>query len=99
MLEPDLELLAVQPGAHDVGRYVLASRSPDGDLAVVYMPTGERLRLKLGALRPGWSAVWGNPRTGERLPAPHETGGEITEFTPPDAEDWLLIIQAPSFTA
>jgi hypothetical protein len=34
--------------------------------------------------------------TGERLPAAHETGGEITEFAPPDAEDWLLIIQAPA---
>lgn len=98
-LRPDLDLLAVQPGAHAVQRYVLAARSPEGDLVVVYTPTGEELRLKLAGIRPGYTATWCNPRTGERTPASSEHAGDLTGFIPPDAEDWLLILQAPDTSA
>lgn len=95
-LEPDLDLLAVQPGAHDIKRYVLASRSKEGDLVVVYTPALEELRLRLGSIQPGYTATWLDPRTGERTPATAEQAGELTGFKPPNREDWLLILQTPA---
>lgn len=95
-LQPDPDLLAVQPGARHVQRYVLAGRSQGGDLVVVYSPAGEELRLRSAHVLPGNTATWCNPRTGERLPASTEHAGELTGYIPPDQKDWLLILQAPS---
>jgi hypothetical protein len=89
-LEPDANLLAVQPGDDDPARYVSASRSKAGDLAVIYVPAGGQIRLRDGVSTDGLRAEWFSPRTGQRtrmqrLPK--------AEFLAPDPQDWVLLLK------
>jgi hypothetical protein len=68
-LLPAPELVLDQPGAEDPGRTIVAARTVEGDLAVVYVPDAAQVRLDVDALRPGLAATWFNPRTGSRSPA------------------------------
>lgn len=91
-LMPAPDLLKTQPGTADVSRFVLASRTPEGDLAVVYTPGGDRLELN-GRLLPGnGSAFWYNARSGKRTEAAAEGTESAIIFTPPEAGDWILCI-------
>jgi hypothetical protein len=72
--------------------YVTAARTPDGHLAVIYLPTQRRISVNISAMAAGTRAAWIDPTSGRRDPIPmSET------FTPPgtNAEgdsDWLLIL-------
>ena len=72
-----------------------ASRSLDGELAVIYTPARQELRLNLAGLKRPVRAVWVNPRTGER-----SEDGEISEtctiVEPPGEGDWILILRHTS---
>jgi hypothetical protein len=91
-LTPAPELLKVQPGMHDVHRYILVSASARGDLVVGYTPAGGELRLDTSHLVDELVATWCNPRTGERTPATAVTAPNIAGYTTPDEQDWLLIL-------
>jgi hypothetical protein len=88
-LRPDANLLAEQPGGDDPARHVSASRSENGDLVVMYLPVGGKLRFKEGALNEGLQAEWFDPRTGQRLPI--QSSGQDT-FQAPDQQDWVLLL-------
>ncbi len=90
-LRPDEGLIATQPAGDDPARHVAASRSEDGDLALLYLPVGGSATLKEGVLRDGLKAEWFNPRTGKRTPVPTPRAGE---FLAPDAQDWVLLLSA-----
>ena len=85
-LVPAPEIVAVQPGEQDVQRFIAAAKTPDGDLAVVYVPEDRCLALRLGALQPGLSAQWFDPTTGAR----HAASLEATMETPGPG-DWVLV--------
>jgi Protein of unknown function (DUF4038)/Domain of unknown function (DUF5060)/Putative collagen-binding domain of a collagenase len=89
-LEPDANLLANQPGADDPARYVSASRSDTGDLAVIYLPAGGRITLRDGVLRVGLRAEWFSPRTGQRTRGKNSA---VVEFVAPDEQDWVLLLK------
>jgi hypothetical protein len=76
---------------NDPARHVAASRSEDGDLALLYLPVGGTAPLKEGVLRDGLKAEWFDPRTGKRTPVPTPRAGE---FLAPDAQDWVLLLSA-----
>jgi hypothetical protein len=83
-LRPDSTLVTSQTSSpHPVS----AARSATGDLALVYFPTGQPLALDRGRLKRNLSAMWFNPRTGERAAAAYD-GDRVT---PPDSSDWLLL--------
>jgi hypothetical protein len=88
-LRPDANLLAEQPGGNDPARYVSGSRSENGDLVVMYLPIGGKLRFKEGSLREGLQGEWFDPRTGQRMPS-HSV--EQGVFEAPDQQDWVLLL-------
>ncbi|MBN2476459.1 MAG: DUF4038 domain-containing protein [Pirellulales bacterium] len=73
------------------GLHVAAARSPQGDLALVYLPVGGAVAIQTERLRDGWTAEWFNPRTGKSTPAGPSEG---RVFKSPDAEDWVLVFRA-----
>jgi len=90
-LRPDASLLAEQPAGDDPARHVSTSRSESGDLAVIYLPVGGRVRLKEGVLRDGLRAEWFDPRTGRRTIIQGPLG---TDFLAPDQQDWVLLLSS-----
>ncbi|MDI7276783.1 MAG: DUF4038 domain-containing protein [Anaerolineae bacterium] len=90
-LVPAPELLAWQPGESDVRRTVAAARTPEGDLAVLYLPEGGEVELRPGLLREGLRAEWFDPRTGLQREAKAEAGG--LRYLAPGAEDWVLVMR------
>jgi hypothetical protein len=90
-LRPDQRLIVGQPGAADSARHIAASRSEEGDLAVVYLPTGGNVRLDGRLLKRGLNAEWFDPRTGSRSPV---AGPPTSEFVAPDSQDWVLRLSA-----
>jgi hypothetical protein len=88
-LRPDANLLAEQPGGDDPARHVSGSRSENGDLMVMYLPVGGKLRFKNGTLREGLQAEWFDPRTGQRMPI--QSSGQDA-FQSPDQQDWVLLL-------
>ena len=72
--------------------YVTAARTPDGGQAVVYLPTSRTITVDTAVLQPGTTAVWVDPVSGERAPAPM-----ADTFTPPGPNDggdgdWILLL-------
>lgn len=94
-LRPDPSLVADQPGRGDVHKYVLAARSAEADLAVVYAPGGGTVALHTASLPAAVAAIWHDPRTGEAQSASGtKEADDITRFTAPDAQDWVLVLRA-----
>ncbi|WP_165372815.1 DUF4038 domain-containing protein [Pengzhenrongella frigida] len=72
--------------------YVTAARTPDGTLAVVYVPTARTITLDLGRLDPAVSATWIDPASGTAHPV-----AVASSLRPPGTnddgdEDWLLLL-------
>ena len=85
-LRPAPELLAEQPGRENPERFVAAAKTDDGALAVLYLPVGGEVQVKIGGL-PVQRARWFDPRTGEWT----EAGVPGECHTAPDDNDWLLV--------
>ena len=88
-LVPAPEMVLDQPGREAVGRTVVAARSEQGDLAVVYVPSEYQVHVALEGMEPRLSAFWFDPRIGSRSSA----AGQAGVFVTPDAkEDYLLVL-------
>jgi hypothetical protein len=87
-LRPAPDVLAKQPGHEDKGRYITAAKSLEDDLILIYTPQDRDIQLNLDALPDDLSAMWFDPRTGMRQPAPMNGGG----FTTPAPGDWVLLL-------
>jgi hypothetical protein len=88
-LRPYQELLTGQPGGDDPAKYVAAAWSDDGDLAVVYLPVGGEVKLRMDKLVDGLKVEWFDPRTGKRTKA----SGDEGKFKAPGEEDWALVFR------
>jgi Protein of unknown function (DUF4038)/Putative collagen-binding domain of a collagenase len=76
--------------------YATAARTPDGRLAVVYLPTERTITVDPSAMASGTRAAWVDPASGARRPVPM-----AATFTPPGPNaagdgDWLLLLTAAS---
>ena len=91
-LQPAPDLLATQPGAKDPRRFVAAAWAADGSLAILYLPKGGTVALRLERLDPKAKASWIDPRTGKHLAA-KPSGNPPTRFAAPDTRDWLLLLR------
>ncbi|MCT7291176.1 glycoside hydrolase family 140 protein [Rhodococcus pyridinivorans] len=76
--------------------YVTAARTPDGSLAVVYLPTQRTIRLDPALVPEEATLEWVDPAdaTGPRQPATSDENGDIPIPGPnTDGDgDWLLVI-------
>jgi hypothetical protein len=95
-LLPDDKLVDGPAGVGDPAYRILASRSPEGDLAVVYLPAGGRVRLREGILEKGFSAAWFDPRTGRTATAARGSSDFI--FYAPNGQDWVLLLRTARAT-
>jgi hypothetical protein len=72
--------------------FVTASKTPDGRVAVIYMPTQRTISIDRAVLLPGTRAAWIDPTSGARQPVPMSA-----TFTTPGTNaggdtDWLLLL-------
>jgi hypothetical protein len=72
--------------------YVTAARTPDGRLAVVYLPTRRTISVDPSVMAAGTRAAWVDPTSGARRPVPLSAS-----LTPPGRnaagdDDWLLVL-------
>jgi Protein of unknown function (DUF4038)/Domain of unknown function (DUF5060)/Putative collagen-binding domain of a collagenase len=88
-LRPDANLLAEQPGGDDPARHVSGSRSENRDCAVIYLPVGDTVKIREGALKDGLQARWFDPRTGRCTPV---QSSAQRSFQAPDQQDWVLLL-------
>lgn len=84
-LRPAPELITEQSKAP--ADFIACAATKDRSQVVIYVPYKAKLTLSadIDASRP---AVWFNPRTGERVK------GKVAKPTPPDTNDWLLVIKS-----
>ncbi len=91
-LRPAPELLVEQPGEDDPKGYIAAARTEDGGAALVYMPQGGEVHLRVDALPPSPVICWFDPRSGDwtdTCALPDEEG----LLTAPGDADWILCIK------
>ncbi|HSI34813.1 MAG TPA: DUF4038 domain-containing protein [Tepidisphaeraceae bacterium] len=91
-LTPD-DKLVEQPFPGDATGQVPAARSPEGDLAVAYVPRRPEkgvLRVDVSRLAPGARAEWFDPRTGERV----EARGAEGKYEVPEGGDWVWVARS-----
>ncbi|OLT11821.1 hypothetical protein BJF78_25920 [Pseudonocardia sp. CNS-139] len=74
-----------------VGGTARATRAESGEWAMLYLPEGGSVEIDPSALAgPVAEVTWFNPRTG----ASEAGSGGGPEFTAPDDEDWVLVLDA-----
>jgi len=80
--------------------YVTASITPEGDLAVCYLPNHTTITVNTALLRSGWTASWIDPINGTATDAGTSgTYNSTTKGTNSQGDpDWALVFQAPTST-
>ncbi len=91
-LRPSPELIASQPGDSTKSRFVSASRSEKGDLALIYIPQDREISLNLDSLADDLSAIWFDPRNGSHQSASLNGGSKPHVFQTPAPGDWILLL-------
>jgi hypothetical protein len=72
--------------------YVTATRTPDGRLAVVYLPTGRTISVNRSAMAAGTRAAWIDPTSGRRRPVPMSPNFTTPGRNAAGGDDWLLLL-------
>jgi Protein of unknown function (DUF4038)/Putative collagen-binding domain of a collagenase len=72
--------------------YVTAARTPDGRLAVVYLPTGRTISVNRSAMAAGTRAAWIDPTSGRRRPVPMSPTFTTPGRNAAGGHDWLLLL-------
>jgi Protein of unknown function (DUF4038)/Putative collagen-binding domain of a collagenase len=88
-------------GSIDSNNYVTAAETPDGKLALAYLPKGGMISVAMGQMAGSTSARWYDPTNGTFTSiagSPFTNSGSQT-FTPPSTNsgggtDWVLVLQA-----
>ena len=92
-LRPAPDVLASQPGMQSPHRYIVASRSPEGNLVVVYLSEERSVSLLQRRLPPNFTASWFSPRTGEVVPVSAAVSDPTIQFATPESGDWVLVVK------
>jgi hypothetical protein len=87
-------------GNVDSSDYATAARTPDGKLAIAYLPTVRTITIDASKLASTPAARWYDPTAGTFTAAtPLSSSGNTETFRPPDKNsagdsDWLLVLTA-----
>jgi hypothetical protein len=94
LLEPDTSNGVMMTGASSGS---VCARTSDGKTIIAYLPSGQTVRIMMSEIMDGGgkaSCHWFNPSTGTVI----EIGNLATtgphDFTSPDSNDWLLVIDS-----
>ena len=82
LLRPAPDLIAADENP-ETGAHVVAARTQDGQLTLVYIPQPNVYQPALGALAEGRNTYWFNPRSAKLSPA--------SDLRAPSSEDWLFV--------
>ena len=92
-LVPDLEHRVLFDGYGSGESYVSAARADNGETVIAYIPQGTAIWVDLqqvsGDKLVAW---WFNPRNGLAQQIREYTEKNKMQFTPPDRNDWVLVI-------
>lgn len=92
-LRPDTELLVEQPGDSAFNHFVGVLRNPDYRIILAYVPRGDSLWLR-NPLGRNYRARWFDPRENSYRSAELKEKHGGLRFTPPDRQDYVLILEA-----
>jgi hypothetical protein len=88
-------------GSVDDSDYATLARTPDGKLAIAYLPTVRTVSIDTSKLAPNAGARWYDPTAGTFSKVVHPTSrrGTVAMFRPPNANrdgdgDWVLVFTA-----
>jgi len=93
-LRPAPKLVVNQPGSQSPSHFIAAAVTEFGDLALLYLPQGGEVELKVKLLPPSPAAWWINGRTGERTRVALAIGSETSKISAPASGDWFLLLQS-----
>jgi collagenase-like protein with putative collagen-binding domain len=71
---------------------VTAARTPDGRLAVIYLPTQRTISVDRSAMAAGTRAAWIDPTSGRRRPVPMSASFTAPGRNAAGGDDWLLVL-------
>ncbi|HXZ86816.1 MAG TPA: DUF4038 domain-containing protein, partial [Myxococcota bacterium] len=79
--------------------YVTAARTPDGALAILYLPAENAITVDLSRMGPHVRAAWFDPSRGSFVPVRGPLSNTSTVFRPPGKNrdgdpDWVLVLDA-----
>jgi chitodextrinase len=96
-LVPDINNTVLTAGFQSGSTLALAARTSDGQTVVAYIPAGQTITISLAKISDtSAQAWWFNPQTAATtLIGSFPTTGSQS-FTPPDQNDWVLVIDAAS---
>ncbi|HEY5078600.1 MAG TPA: glycoside hydrolase family 140 protein [Opitutaceae bacterium] len=93
----DHKLVIAGVGEYWGNDYLAAAATPDGTLAMAYMPDARAIRVDFSRLADvpftGW---WFNPRSGTAARAGTFAARAGVDFTPPSEGDWVLVLDDAS---
>jgi hypothetical protein len=101
-LVPDQDHKVVTSGYGSFGGddYVTAARTPDGKLAMAYVPSARTITVDLGTLSGPVTARWYDPTNGTFTAiggGPLASNGSVSLATPganvDGADDWVLVLE------
>jgi uncharacterized protein (TIGR03437 family) len=97
LLVPDYSHEVVTAGYGSGSTLAMTARASDGSSIITYIPTQRQVTVDLSQIADANKAAkcsWYNPRTGQStIIGAHATSGSL-DFTPPDTNDWVLVIDA-----
>jgi hypothetical protein len=94
------QALVVGDAASGTGDHLRATRDANGSYAMIYIPSGQHVRVNLSLLTgPKVRAWWFNPREGTATALGEFDKKAEAEFRPPydrKGRDWILVIDDAS---
>jgi hypothetical protein len=91
-LRPAPELLAAQPGVQAPAKFIAAAKSDE--VAVVYVPVGGEVELKMGEFAAPVSTEWFNPATGARTAIGRAANQGTKKFKAAGEGDRVLVLRS-----
>jgi chitodextrinase len=92
-LVPDSSHQVLVNGYQSGSTYAAAARTSDGTTIIAYIPTRRTVTVNLAAINGATArAWWFNPRTSASTLIGEFATGASQSFTPPDQNDWVLVI-------
>jgi len=101
LLEPDIQHTVVTAGYGSGATLTVTARTRDGQTIISYIPNGNAttLTVDMSKIRTRTSLAkcwWFNPGNGSTTPIDDFANSGMRRFTPPDSNDWVLVIDDAS---